>query len=144
MYTLQVVGGSVGQQVSFLQFKAFNQLLGNLDIMEKIVNETLKSNPKKGYVTKDVSVCLCTRASIRVCMCVYCMCVYYMCVHTCMYKCAHVRTFMCLYVCGCMHVYAHVRTFTCVYVHGRMWDININFVHLSKSKQWRGEYRTSL
>ena len=53
---LQVVGGSVGQQVSFPQFKAFNQLLGNLDIMEKIVHEALKSNPN-GYVTKGVCMC---------------------------------------------------------------------------------------
>ena len=57
MYTLQVVGGSVGQKVSFPQFKAFNQLLGNLDIMEKIVYEALKSNPS-GYVTKGVCVCV--------------------------------------------------------------------------------------
>ena len=64
MYTLQVVGGSVGQQVSFPQFKAFNQLLGNLDIMEKIINEALKSNPN-GDVTKGVRVCA------YVCVCVY-------------------------------------------------------------------------
>ena len=64
MYTLQVVGGSVGQ-VSFPQFKAFNQLLGNLDIMEKIVNEALKSNPN-GYVTKGV--CVCTRVCVHVCV----------------------------------------------------------------------------
>ena len=60
MYTLQVVGGSVGQQVSFPRFKAFNQLLGNLDIMEKLVNEALKSNPND-YVTKGVCLCLCVR-----------------------------------------------------------------------------------
>ncbi|XP_065920198.1 electrogenic aspartate/glutamate antiporter SLC25A12, mitochondrial-like isoform X4 [Dysidea avara] len=51
-HLLSVAGGSVGQQVSFPQFKAFNQLLGNLDIMEKIVHEAVKSNPNN-TATKD-------------------------------------------------------------------------------------------
>ncbi|XP_065883416.1 electrogenic aspartate/glutamate antiporter SLC25A12, mitochondrial-like isoform X2 [Dysidea avara] len=51
-HLLSVAGGSVGQQISFPQFKAFNQLLGNLDIMEKIVHEAVKSNPNN-TATKD-------------------------------------------------------------------------------------------
>ena len=60
---VQVAGGSVGQQVSFPQFKAFNQLLGNLDIMEKIVHEAVKYNDTAtkgllGYFLVLVCFCL--------------------------------------------------------------------------------------
>ena len=92
---LQVVGGSVGQQVSFPEFKAFNQLLGNFDIMEKIVHETNKSNPN-GYVTNGVCVCAC--ACVRACVCL-CVCV---CVFVCVYVCVRVPVCLCVCVCMCV------------------------------------------
>ena len=44
--SLQVAGGSPARQVSFAYFKAFNQFLGNLDIMEKIMHSATGSDPK--------------------------------------------------------------------------------------------------
>jgi len=44
---LQVAGGSPARQVSYAYFKAFNQFLGNLDILEKVVHTATDSNPEK-------------------------------------------------------------------------------------------------
>ena len=41
----QVAGGSHAREVSYANFKAFNQFLGNLDIMERIVHSVAKSDP---------------------------------------------------------------------------------------------------
>ena len=93
---VQVIGGSVGQQVSFPRFKAFNQLLGNLDIMEKIVHEALKSNPN-GSITKGVRVC--------VCVCVLCVSVcVYVCICVCVYTCLCVSACLSVSLCTCMCV----------------------------------------
>ena len=42
---LQVAGGSHAREVSYANFKAFNQFLGNLDLMERIVHSVTKSDP---------------------------------------------------------------------------------------------------
>ena len=124
MYTLQVVGGSVGQQVSFLQFKAFNQLLGNLDIMEKIVNEALKCSPKKGYVTKDMFVCLsvCAHVLAFVCACVYIACVCIKCVyiHACTSVHVYVQyihVFVCMWLHACVCTCAYIHMCICAWAH---------------------------
>ncbi|XP_064397887.1 electrogenic aspartate/glutamate antiporter SLC25A13, mitochondrial-like [Halichondria panicea] len=49
-HLLSVAGGSPGSNVNFAYFKAFNQLLGNLDLMEKIVTTVTD-----GDQTKDIT-----------------------------------------------------------------------------------------
>ena len=44
---LQVAGGSPARRVSYAYFEAFNQFLGNLDILKKVVNATTSSNPER-------------------------------------------------------------------------------------------------
>ena len=45
VFIQQVAGGSHAREVSYANFKAFNQFLGNLDIMERIVRSVTKSDP---------------------------------------------------------------------------------------------------
>ncbi len=48
----QVAGGSVGRKVSYPYFKAFNQLLGNLDILGQVVQSAVDKN-KGSKVTQS-------------------------------------------------------------------------------------------
>ena len=43
--SVQVAGGSHGQEVSYAYFKGFNQFLGNLDILRRVVNAAAKTGP---------------------------------------------------------------------------------------------------
>ena len=43
----QVAGGSPARKVSYAYFKAFNQFLGNLNILERIVQATTSSDPER-------------------------------------------------------------------------------------------------
>jgi solute carrier family 25 aspartate/glutamate transporter 12/13 len=40
-----VAGGSAGRKVSYPYFKAFNQMLGNLDLFKQIVQKVCDANP---------------------------------------------------------------------------------------------------
>jgi solute carrier family 25 aspartate/glutamate transporter 12/13 len=42
---LTVAGGSAGRKVSYPYFKAFNQMLGNLDLFKQIVQKVCDANP---------------------------------------------------------------------------------------------------
>jgi len=47
LLSLKVAGGTTASNVSFAYFKAFNQLLGNLDLIEKIITGAADGNASK-------------------------------------------------------------------------------------------------
>ena len=44
LFLVQVAGGSVNREVTYPYFKAFNQFLGNLNILEKVVQGAVSSS----------------------------------------------------------------------------------------------------
>ena len=78
---MQVAGGSHTREVSYAYFKAFNQLLGNLDILQRVVVAAAKNGPatqSKSCQFGSQSTRLSVLSSTNV----------HVCINVCMYMCS--------------------------------------------------------
>ena len=83
---MQVAGGSHTREVSYAYFKAFNQLLGNLDILQRVVVAAAKNGP--ATQSKCMQSYQFGSQSARLTVYIYTIIYQCTCMHQCMYMCS--------------------------------------------------------